>query len=142
VSADRVQATSDDLTPEDDRLRAILTELISAQNQSMIDVAQKMLTITFTGVGVALAIQEKWFGGSPQSTVAKGFILAAIVMLLCSVPVYLGVIKAQNMAVTRNDYQFVEDELIRLARLRLHLVNVGMVMTGAATALLVLATTQ
>jgi uncharacterized membrane protein len=139
---ERVQATSDSPTPEDKRLRGILTGLISEQNSSMIDVAQKMLTITFTGIGVALAIQEKWFGGSPQSDLARGLVLASLITLLCSVPIYLGAIKVQSLAVTRNDYESIEDELIRLAQVRRRLVNVGMLMTSLAAAILIIATTQ
>lgn len=142
MSIQRITATSDEESPEDERLLGILRDRILEQNQSMIDVAQKMLTITFSGIGVVLAIQEKWFTASTQSSLSKTLVLTALVTLLGSVPIYLYVIKAKLLAATRNDFGMIEDELVDLAKLRRRGTSLGMTMTGLATLLLILATAQ
>ena len=62
-----IHATSEEPSAEDTRLRTLVTDLISQQNKAMIDLAKSMLTITFTAIGVVLALQENWFGGSEQT---------------------------------------------------------------------------
>src|SRR5262245_36029935 len=65
-----IHATSEEPSAEDARLRTLVTDLISQQNKAMIDLAKSMLTITFTAIGVVLALQEHWFGGSKQTGAA------------------------------------------------------------------------
>jgi hypothetical protein len=134
-----IHAISEEPSAEDARLRTLVTDLISQQNKAMIDLAKNMLTITFTAIGVVLALQEKWLGGSEQTGAARGLVIGALVALFLSVPVYLTVIRGYRMAVSTTDYQLVEDELSRLATLRSKLVNAGMGLTGLAAALLVIA---
>jgi hypothetical protein len=134
-----IHATSEEPSAEDARLRKLLTDLISQQNKTMIDLAKSMLTITFTAIGVVLALQEKWFGGPTLTGAARGLVICALAALFLSVPVYLTVIRGYRMAVSTTDYQLVEEELSRLATLRSRLVNVGMVLTGLAAVLLAIA---
>jgi hypothetical protein len=134
-----IHATSEEPSAEDTRLRTLVTDLISQQNKAMIDLAKSMLTITFTAIGVVLALQENWFGGSEQTGAARGLVVGALVALFLSVPVYLTVIRGYRMSVSTTDYQLVEDELSRLATLRSRLVNAGMALTGLAAVLLAIA---
>jgi hypothetical protein len=133
-----IEAVSEEPSAEDVRLRTLVTDLISKQNQSMVDLAKNMLTITFTAIGVVLAIQQHWPGGGATGA-AKALVISALVALFVSVPVYLTVIKGYRMAVSTTDYQLVEAELSRLARLRSKLINAGMVLTGLAAVLLAIA---
>lgn len=134
-----IRATSEEPSAEDARLRSLVTDLISQQNRSLIDLAKSMLTITFTAIGVVLALQEHWFGGAKQTGTAKALVICALVALFVSVPVYCTVIKGYRMAVSTTDYQLVESELSRLATLRNRLVNAGMALTGLAAVLLAVA---
>ena len=134
-----IQATSEEPSAEDARLRTMVTDLISQQNKAMTDLAKSMLTITFTAIGVVLALQEKWFGGSRPTGAARGLVISALVVLFLSVPVYLTVIGGYRIAVSTTDYQTVEEELSRLVTLRSRLVNMGMVLTGLAAVLLAIA---
>jgi hypothetical protein len=133
-----IEATSEEPSAEDVRLRKLVTDLISQQNKAMIDLAKSMLTITFTAIGVVLALHKDWFGVSRQ-TGDKVLVVGALVTLLLSVPVYLIVIRGYRMAVSTTDYQRVEEELSRLATLRSRLVNAGMALTGLAAVLLAIA---
>jgi hypothetical protein len=133
-----IEAASEEPSAEDVRLRALVTDLISKQNQSMVDLAKNMLTITFTAIGVVLALEQHWPGGGAAGG-AKALVISALVALFVSVPVYLTVIKGYRLAVSTADYQLVESELSRLASLRSKLVNAGMVLTGVAAILLAIA---
>lgn len=134
-----IRAASEEPSPEDVRLRKLVTELITQQNTAMIGLAKSMLTITFTAIGVVLALQEKWFGGTALTGGARRLLIGALIALLLSVPVYLTVVKGYRMKVSTTDYELVEDELTRLAALRKTLLNVGMVLTGLAAVLLAIA---
>ena len=133
-----IRATSEEPSAEDARLRNLVTDLISQQNKAMIDLAKSMLTITFTAIGVVLALQKDWFGISRQAG-DRVLVVGALVALLLSIPVYLIVIRGYRMAVSTTDYQRVEEELSRLATLRSRLVNAGMALTGLAAVLLAIA---
>jgi hypothetical protein len=133
-----IKATSEKPSAEDARLRRLVTDLISQQNKAMIDLAKSMLTITFTAIGVVLALHKDWLGAAMR-TGDKVLVAGALGALLLSVPVYLVVIKGYRIAVSTTDYQRVEEELSRLATLRGRLVNAGMVLTGLAAILLAVA---
>jgi hypothetical protein len=105
----------------------------------MIDLAKSMLTITFTAFGVVLALQEKWFGATSLTGTPRNLMIAALMVLLASVPAYLTVVKGYRLKVSSTDYQLVEDELTRLARLRHRGLNVGLALTGIAAILLAIA---
>ena len=134
-----IRAASEDPTSEDARLRKLVTELITQQSKAMVDLGKSMLTITFTAIGVVLALQEKWFGGTALTGSARRLLIAALIALLSSVPVYLTVVKGYRMKVSTADYQDVEGELTRLAALRQKLLNIGMALTGLAAILLAIA---
>jgi hypothetical protein len=139
MSEEVIRAASEEPSAEDVRLRKLVTDLISQQNQSMIDLGKSMLTITFTAIGVVLVLQQHWLGGSMVTGAAKGLVICALVALFVSVPVYCAVIKGYRMIASMADYQLVESELSRLALLRRRLTNVGMVLTGLAAVLLAIA---
>jgi hypothetical protein len=138
MADEAIQATSEEPSAEDVRLRKLVTDLISQQNKAMIDLAKSMLTITFTAIGVALALNKDWFGVSRQAG-DRVLVVGALGALLLSIPVYLNVIRGYRLAVSTTDYQGVEEELSRLAALRSRLVNAGMALTGLAAVLLALA---
>lgn len=139
MADDVIHATSEEPSAEDARLRTLVTDLISQQNKAMTDLAKSMLTITFTAIGVVLALHKDWFGGSKPTGADRGLVIGALVVLFLSAPVYLTVIRGYRMAVSTTDYQLVEEELSRLANLRSRLVNAGMVLTGLAAVLLAIA---
>lgn len=134
-----IRAASEEPSSEDVRLRKLVTELITQQNTAMVDLAKSMLTITFTAIGVVLALQEKWFGGAALTGGARRLLIGALIALLFSVPVYLTVVKGYRMKVSTTDYQNVEGELTRLAALRQRLLSIGMALTGLAAMLLAIA---
>lgn len=139
MATEPIRASSSAPTAEDERLRAITSDLISQQNKNLIDLGQKMLTLTFAAIGVVLAVQDQWFGGETTSATSRCLLIAALVVFLLSAPVYLLVVKGYKLAVTTDDYQDVEQELARLGRLRGRLTTTGTVMTGIATVLLAIA---
>ena len=134
-----IQATSEEPSEEDIRLRKLVTDLISQQNKAMIDLGKIMLTLTFTAIGVVLALQERWFGGTSLSGTPRRLLIFALVALFASVPIYLTVVRGYRMRVSTADYQLVEDEFLRLASMRNKLLTAGMILTGLAAALLALA---
>lgn len=137
--ADAIPASSEEPSDEDVRLRALVTELISQQNRAMIDLGKTMLTLTFTAIGVVLALHERWPGAPTRSGAARTLLIAALVALFLSVPLYLTVVRGYRVAVSPVDYQLVEEELSRLATLRNRLLTAGMGLTGAAALLLAVA---
>jgi uncharacterized membrane protein len=134
-----IRAASEEPSAEDVRLRGLVTDLISRQNQSMVDLAKNMLTITFTAIGVVLAFQQHWPGHANATGTEKALVIASLIALFLSVPVYCAVIKGYRIKVSTSDYQDVEPELTRLASVRSRLVNTGMVLTSAAAILLAIA---
>jgi hypothetical protein len=134
-----IRATSEEPSAEDVRLRKLVTDLITQQNTALIDVAKTMMTLTFTAIGVGLALQDQWFGGAALTGRARYLLIGALATLLVSVPVYLTVVRGYRLNVSTSDYQLVEDELTRLAALRSRLLSVGMALTGLAAVLLAIA---
>ena len=139
AATEPIRASGELPTEEDLRLRQLMSDLLAQQNKSLVDLAQKMLTVTFAALGFVLALQERWFGGSSPVGLARIAIIAALVLLLGSVPVYLGVIKGYRLALTLFDYQDVESELSRLGIIRNLLSSIGIGMTAVAAALLAVA---
>lgn len=134
-----IAASSEEPSAEDERLRALVTELISQQNAAVVDLGKTMLTVTFTAIGVVLAVHERGSDGLLGAGPHRALLIAALVALFLSVPVYLTVVRGYRVAVSAADYQLVEEELSRLATLRNRLLSAGMTLTGAAALLLAVA---
>jgi len=55
-----IVAESSSPTPDDERKRALVSQLLDSENGRLIDVAKHLATTCFSAVGVVLALHDKW----------------------------------------------------------------------------------
>src|SRR4029078_13664506 len=78
MSPQVIVAESAPPTPEDERKRALVSQLLDSENGRLIDVAKQLATTCFSAVGVVLALHDKWVpAAAPPSvtTMLAGAIL-------------------------------------------------------------------
>jgi hypothetical protein len=129
-----IAAESSALTDDDVRKRGLVKKLMQSQNKVLIDFAKHLVTVSFSAVGVVLALKDKWVGAS--SVVGASWLLGiAIAMFLASgvtATIAVGVfIHRVNLV----DYADAELELQRVATLRYRLTRLSLGLSLIATIL-------
>jgi flagellar biosynthesis protein FliP len=131
--ADRaIPAESSVLTEEDLRKRDIVKELMQAQNQRIVDFATHLLTVSFSAIGVVLALKDNWLGtdAPPHQQLLLGI---AIALFLATGLLATLAASTYIHRVSLSDYTDVDAELHRVARLRYRLTRLGFGLSVIAT---------
>jgi hypothetical protein len=132
--ADPIPAESVELTDEDLRKRDIVKALRESQNQRLVDFAKHLLTVSFSAIGVVLALKDKWLGtdAPPHKKLLLGI---AIALFLATGLLATLAASIYTHRVSLSDYTDVDAELDRVARLRYRLTWIGFGLSAAATIL-------
>lgn len=130
-----IQAESVALTDEDTRKRDLVKQLMQAQNQRLVDFAKHLLTVSFSAIGVVLALKDKWIGANASNKK----LLLGIAMALYLITGLLATLAASvyTHRVSLSDYTDVDAEVTRVARLRYKLTWFGFSLAALATILVV-----
>jgi hypothetical protein len=130
-----IPATSAPLTQEDTEKRGIVVKLLQAQNKIVVDFAKQVVTICFAAVGVTLTLQDKWLTSATASGNAKLVLGIAVVLFLVGAILASAAMVAYPLDISLSDYEHVDAELSRVARLRLRITLAAIGVTTAATVL-------
>lgn len=127
-----IPAQSGLLTEDDLRKREIVRELIRAENQRIVDFAKYMLTVSFSAIGVVLALKDKWIGTNapPHQKLLLGI---SIALLLATGLLATLAVSSRIHKVSESDYADVDSELHRIAGQRYRLTQLGFVFCVVAT---------
>ena len=127
-----IVAESSTPTPDDERRRLLVSQLLESENGRLVDVAKHLATVCFTAVGVVLTLYDKWLPtGAPRVlTTALG---AAIVLYLAAGVSSLFGAGAYLHRVSLDDYGDVDAERHRVATIRYRLVITGLALFVGAT---------
>lgn len=130
-----IQAESVALTDEDTRKRDLVKQLMQAQTQRLVDFAKHLLTVSFSAIGVVLALKDKWIGANASNKK----LLLGIAMALFLITGLLATLAASvyTHRVSLSDYTDVDAEVTRVARLRYRLTWLGFTLAALATILVV-----
>jgi len=129
-----IVAESSTPTPDDERKRLLVSQLLESENGRLIDVAKHLATICFSAVGVVLALHEKWIPtGAPQ--MLTGALGGAIVLYLAAGVLSLFGAGAYVHRVSLADYDDVYAEQHRVATIRYRLAITALTLFVAATLL-------
>ena len=129
-----IVAESSTPTPEDERKRLLVGQLLESENGRLVDVAKHVATICFSAVGVVLALHDKWVpAAAPRLlTTALG---GAIVLYLSAGVLSLFGAGAYLHRVSLDDYEDVYAERHRVATIRYRLAITALALFVAATLL-------
>jgi MFS family permease len=127
-----IRGASSTPTEDDTRKRELVKELMKSENKSVADFAKHQVTLAFSAIGVVLALKEKWLGehASSSQLVLLGVALALYLASALTSAVAAGV---YGHRVSLSDYDDVDAELHRVAKLRYRLVIIGLILMAAAT---------
>lgn len=139
MEAEPIQGDSSPVTEEDTRKRGIVSDLILAENKSMVDFAKHLVTVSFSAVGVIVTLKSNWLAQATNAHRTTILLVVAIVLFLAAVVVSSAAIKVQRLRVSGVDYGDVERELGRIARGRYRLTLVAAALCVAAVALVAVA---
>jgi hypothetical protein len=130
-----IVAESSSPTPDDERKRALVSQLLDSENGRLIDVAKHLATTCFSAVGVVLALHDKWVpaGAAPRATT---LLASAIVLYLAAGVSSLFGAGAYVHRVTLADYADVDAERHRVATIRYRLVIMALALFVAGTLLI------
>lgn len=129
ISAESTAPSEDDL-----RKRTLVEELIKSENKALAEFAKHLVTVSFSAMGIVLAMMEKWL--TPTSPSGHRLLLVvAIVMFLGAAAVASLAASAFVHRVSLVDYDGVEAELQRVAGIRHRCVVAGSVLLLAAAAI-------
>jgi hypothetical protein len=119
-----ILAESSTLTDEELRQRDTVKELVKSQNQRIVDFAKHLVTLSFSAIGVVLALKDKWLGANalPHQKLLLGI---AIALLLATSLVATIASSVYTYRVSLSDYTDVDVELQRVAMLRYRLTYLG-----------------
>jgi len=113
----KVSGVSSAPAEDDIRRRTIVDELMQAESKAIIEFAKTLVTLSFSAIGVVLALKDKWLGPNPPSWQRA--------LLGCSVALFLATSLLATMAaaayghrVSLSDFGDVDAELHRVARRR------------------------
>ena len=132
MADDTIPAQSSALTEEDSRKYEMTKELMQSQNKVIIDFAKHLMTVSFSAIGVVLALKDKWLGtaGRPHQELLLGI---AIVLFLATGLLATIAVSAYIHRVSLSDYADVDAEVHRVARLRYRLTILGFALCLVAT---------
>jgi hypothetical protein len=122
-------------TPEDERKRELVSQLLDSENGRLIDVAKHLATTCFSAVGVVLALHDKWVPAAAPPRVTT-LLASAIVLYLGAGVSSLFSAGAYVHRVTLADYEDVDAERHRVATIRYRLVIAALVLFVTATLLI------
>lgn len=127
-----IPAESVELTEEDLRKRDIVKELMQSQNQRLIEFAKHLLTVSFSAIGVVLALKDKWLGtdAPPYKKLLLGI---AVALFLATGLLATLAASIYTYRVSLSDYTDVDAELDRVASLRYRLTWIGYGLSVVAT---------
>lgn len=127
-----IQARTAALTEDDRFKRGIVEELLKSQSERIVGFAKHLVTVSFSAIGVVLTLKEKWLG--PVATPRQQLLLGvAIGCYLAGALVATLAVSAYAHKATLADYDDVDVELNRVARLRQRLTRAGFLLTVIAT---------
>ena len=129
-----IVAESSAPTPEDERQRLLVSQLLEAENGRLVDVAKHLATVCFSAVGVVLALHDKWVPTSAARSVTTALGGAIVLYLAAGVSSLFGA-GAYVHRVTLADYAEVDVERHRVATIRFRLVILALALFVAATLL-------
>jgi hypothetical protein len=126
---------SSGLTDEDVRKRGLVRELIQNQTKVIGEFAKQLVTTAFTAIGVVVALKEKWLGATARPY--------QLLLLGIAIFLYLGgglfaalAASAQLHRVSLSDYEDVDNEIGRVAKLRFRLTMVAFSLIALASLML------
>lgn len=130
-----IVAESSELSEDDLRKRDLVKDLVQNQNNVIVEFAKQLVTVSFTAIGLVLALKEKWLGAAarPYQMLLLG---AAIVLYLATGLIATLAASAQLYRVSLADYANVDSEIARVAKLRFRLTMIGVGLCGLATILI------
>ena len=119
-----IKAVSSELTEQDIDKQSLVKDLIKSQNRVIVDFAKQLVTVSFSAIGVVLALRDKWLGQHPSQTAV---ILLAIAIAAFLTTGLMGLLSTNAFPhrVTLDDYDGVYAEVQRVARARARLTSVG-----------------
>ena len=131
-----IQAEAVLLTEDDQRKRALVETLMQSQNQRIADFAKHLVSLSFSAIGVVLALKDKWLG-AVALPYQKMWLGIAIILFLMTALLGTLAISTYVHRATLSDYANVDAELNRVARLRARLTRSGFALSVVATVIVV-----
>jgi len=130
-----IRAESAALSDEDTRKRDLVKQLMQKQTDRLVEFSKHLLTVSFSAIGVVLALKDKWIGANE----ANKKLLLGIAMVLFLFTGLLATLAASvyTYRVSLSDYADVDAEVTRVARLRYKLTWLGFAAAALATILVV-----
>ena len=127
-----ITAESSTLDAEDVRKRDLVAKVIAGENSRLIEVAKHLVTLSFSAVGVVLALQDKWLVKPAPARLKVALGAAVVLYLVASVLATLAAgVYVHRISVS--DYTEVDRELHRVATVRYRLSVAGLTLILIAT---------
>lgn len=127
-----IPGESSALTEEDSRKHDMVKELMQSQNKVIVDFAKHLMTVSFSAIGVVLALKDKWLSTDAPSH-QELLLGIAIALFLATGLVATLAASAYIHRVSLSDYADVDAEQHRVARLRHRLTSLGFGLSAVAT---------
>lgn len=132
MAGSTIPAVSSELTEEDLRKHAMVKDLMHSQNKVIADFAKHLVTVSFSAIGIVLALKDKWLGTNAPSYQELLLGIAIALFLVTGLVATLAV-SAHILRVSLSDYADIDVELHRVARLRYRLTILGFGLSLVAT---------
>lgn len=130
-----VHAESSAPTDEDVRKRDLVKELLKSENKAIADFAKHVVTVSFSAIGVVLALKDKWLDPHPSrpQILLLGF---ALLLYLAAALVASLAAGVYGHRVSLSDYEQIDAELHRVAAMRHRFTKLGLILTAVATVII------
>ncbi len=130
----RIRAQGAPVTNEDSRRYDLVKSVMQAQTKVIVEFAKLLVTVSFSAVGVVVALKDKWLGDDPPSY-QEVLLGIAVALFLATALVATLAASSYVHRVSLSDYADVDAEVHRVATLRHRLTIAGYGLALAATAI-------